>query len=80
MPELNKKTLLRIFLCVCGAIVLYWFLHETERVKHFLNTVSGMFAPFLFGGVLAFILNVPMRAFENGLLKNSFANDSTLLT
>lgn len=70
MPELNKKNLLRIFWCVCGAIVLYWLLHETERVKQIFGTVSGMFAPFVFGGVLAFILNVPMRAIENGILKS----------
>ncbi len=69
MPELNKKNLLRIFLCVCGAIVLYWLLHETDRVKNFFNIVTGVLAPFIFGGVLAFILNVPMRAIENGLLK-----------
>ncbi len=69
MPEINKKTLQRIFLFVCGAIVLYWLLHETDRVKVILNTVSGIFAPFVFGGVLAFILNVPMRAIENGLLR-----------
>lgn len=71
MPELNKKNLLRIFWCVCGAIILYWILHETDRVKQVLNTISGMVAPFVFGGVLAFILNVPMRAIESGILKKA---------
>lgn len=69
MLEINKKTLYRIFLCVCGGIVLYWLLHEPERVQKFFGTLSDIFAPFVFGGVLAFILNVPMRAIENGLLK-----------
>lgn len=69
MLEINKKTLLRIFLYVCGCILLYWLLHETERVQSFFGTVSGVFAPFVFGGVLAFILNVPMRAIETGMLK-----------
>lgn len=69
MPEISKKTLRRIFLCVCGGIILYWLLHATERVQDFLSTVTNMFAPFIFGGVLAFILNVPMRAIENGLFK-----------
>ena len=67
MLEINKKSLLRIFLFVCGAIVLYWLLHETDRVKGVVTAVSGIFTPFVFGGVLAFILNVPMRAIENGL-------------
>lgn len=69
MLEINKKTLLRIFLYVCGCILLYWLLHETERVQSFFGTVSGVIAPFVFGGVLAFILNVPMRAIETGMLK-----------
>ncbi len=69
MLEINKKTLHRIFLGVGGCIILYWLLHETERVKSFFDVVSGILAPFVFGGVLAFILNVPMRAMETSLLK-----------
>ncbi len=69
MPQFDKKTLLRIFSVALGCIVLYWLLHETERVKVFLSVVYNIFAPFLFGGVLAFILNVPMRGIENSILK-----------
>lgn len=69
MPALDKKTLLRIFFGAFGCIILYWLLHETERVKDFFGVLSGIFAPFVFGGVLAFILNVPMRAIESGILK-----------
>ena len=69
MPVLDKKTLLRIFLGVFGCIILYWLLHETERVRAFFGMISGIAAPFVFGGVLAFVLNVPMRAIENGILK-----------
>lgn len=71
MLDLNKKTLRRIFWGVCGCIVLYWLLHDAERVKSFFNTVSGVIAPFVIGGVLAFILNVPMRAIENTALKKN---------
>lgn len=70
MLDINKKTFRRIFLVLSGCIILYWLLHETERVQSVVNKVSDMLAPFIFGGVLAFILNVPMRAIENGLLKN----------
>ena len=54
MPVLDKKTLLRIFLGVFGCIILYWLLHETERVRAFFGVISGIVAPFVFGGVLAF--------------------------
>ncbi len=67
--EFNKKTIRQIFLGVFGCILLYWLLHDTERVRSFISVISGIIAPFVFGGVLAFILNVPMRAIENGLLK-----------
>lgn len=69
MLEINKKTLRRIFLGVGGCILLYWLLHETDRFKTFFGLVSDIAAPFVIGGVLAFILNVPMRGIESVLLK-----------
>lgn len=67
--EFNKKTMRKVFLLVAGAIVLYWILHETERVKSVYRFVSDIFSPFIAGAGIAFILNVPMRAFENLLIK-----------
>lgn len=69
MPEFNRKNLLKLFWVAIGCIFVYWLLHDTERVKGFSDTVSGVAAPFVFGGVLAFVLNVPMRAIENKVLK-----------
>lgn len=63
--KIEKKTIWRIFLCVLGCIAFYWLLHETDRVKAVWKVISDIFAPFVLGGVLAFILNVPMRAVEN---------------
>lgn len=65
--ELNKKTLRNIFLVVSGCIVLYWVLHETERVTAAVKTVWTLFSPFAVGAAVAFILNVPMRAIERWL-------------
>ena len=67
--EFNKKTLRNIFLGLAGCIVLYWILHETERVTSLLNVVYGIIKPFVAGAALAFVLNVPMRAFERLLKK-----------
>ena len=66
--EFNKKTLRNLFLIVVSCIVLYWILHETDRVKSVLKFITGIFSPFVAGAGIAFILNVPMRAFEK-LLK-----------
>ena len=68
MPEFNKKSLKKIFLVVAAAIVLYWLLHETERVQNVFGVVKSILGPFVLGAALAFVLNVPMRLFEK-LLK-----------
>ena len=67
--EVNKKTLFRIFIGAAGCIVLYWLLNETENVKRVLGAVLDILSPFITGGCIAFILNVPMRFFENKLTK-----------
>ena len=74
MLEVNKKTLWRIFLGVCGCIILFWLLHETERVNTVWGAIKSVIAPFVLGGVLAFVLNVPMRAMENKFLKKISKN------
>ena len=65
--KIEKKTIFRIFYCVLGCILFYWLLHETDRVKEFVAYLGDIFSPFVIGGVLAFILNAPMRFIENRL-------------
>ena len=69
--QLTKKNIQAIFLGVMGCIVLYWVLNEGERVRAVVNFVLDVAQPFLVGACLAFILNVPMRAFEKMLKKIS---------
>ena len=66
---LDKKVLKNVFFGVVACIVLYWTLHDTERAKSVLDVITGVLSPFVLGAGLAFILNVPMRAFE-GLLSD----------
>ena len=65
--EINKNNLRSFFLGVAGCIVLYWVLHETDRLKGIITMILGILSPFLVGAAIEFILNVPMRAIENGL-------------
>lgn len=65
--EFNKKTLTKIFIGVGACIFLYWVLHEFDQVKSVWNTISRVFAPFVLGAGLAFVINVPMRSIENQL-------------
>ncbi len=63
----DKKTLRRIFFGVAGCIILYWLLHETERVGAVWNFIKNVISPFVVGAAIAFILNVPMRGIERRL-------------
>lgn len=65
--SVDKKTLRRIFLGLAGLILLFWLLHETERVSVVYGFFKDMISPFVTGALLAFILNVPMRGIENRL-------------
>ena len=71
--EISKKTLRSIFLGAAGCILLYWLLHETERIQSVWNAVSTVLSPFVVGAAIAFVLNVPMRAIERPLkgIKNT---------
>ena len=64
MFEINKKTLKHLFIVVAAGIILYWILHDTERVAIVYNLFKGILGPFILGAGLAFVLNVPMRSFE----------------
>lgn len=66
--EINKKAVRTLFSGIIGCILVYWLLHETERLKSVIAWISNLLSPFVVGAALAFILNVPMRAIER-LLK-----------
>jgi len=67
--EFNKKTIRNIFIGVFSCIILYWVLHETDRVKKVYGFIMGVLSPFIIGSGIAFIGNVPMRAIEGKLQK-----------
>lgn len=70
--HIERKTLRNVFLGVAACILLYWLLHETERVKAVWQFFKNLFSPFFVGAALAFVLNVPMRGIERwfGSVKN----------
>lgn len=65
--NIKKKTLLKVFLVVAACIVLYWFLHEPDRVRKLWLLIKNIFGPFVIGAGIAFILNVPVRWMEQML-------------
>jgi len=67
--DINKKTIRTLILGAVGCIVLYWLLHETERLAAVLKVIFSILSPFIVGAALAFVLNVPMRAVERWFSK-----------
>lgn len=69
--EWNKQNIKGLLLVVCGGVAFYCALQNLDVVWGAVRGLLGILAPFLLGGALAFVLNVPMRAIERHLLKNS---------
>lgn len=65
--DLNKHALRKVGLLAAGCILLYWALQNSGEWAGVFRWVWGMLTPFIIGGALAFILNVPMRALERRL-------------
>lgn len=63
--ELDKQTIKKIIGLISFAILLSWGLKNTEFIKSLIALALGLLQPFLVGGVIAFVVNVPMRALEN---------------
>ena len=54
---------------VFGGIAFYFGLTHFNTVLHWLSGLVGLCTPAVIGGIIAFLLNVPMTAIENGLKK-----------
>ena len=65
--EWKKENLRGLLLVICGGIAFYSLLQNLPAVAMAEGWVLGILGPFLQGGAMAFILNVPMRAIERRL-------------
>ena len=65
--EWNKQNLKGALWVVCGGAAFYAALQHLGVVVSALAALVGILAPFLLGGAIAFVLNVPMRAIERHL-------------
>lgn len=60
----NRDQIKQRLLVVCGGVAFFCVLQNLPAVVWGLRWVLGILSPFLVGGAIAFILNVPMRAIE----------------
>ena len=50
-------------------IILYWALQNLQLIFSVMSKILTLFMPFLIGGVIAFIMNVPMKQIERHLFQ-----------
>ena len=62
--EWNKQTIKNLLLIVCGGIAFYCLLQNLGFFIRRLGWLKDILMPFILGGALAFVVNVPMRAIE----------------
>lgn len=68
--EFNRKTYRKLVFTICGIILFTYVLFRFENCIAALKWVLSLLMPFIIGFAIAFIINVPMKAFENVLFKN----------
>ena len=69
--EWNKQKILELLAVVCGGVAFYTVVQNLPAVALGLGWLLRILAPFLLGGAIAFVLNVPMRAIERHLFPHS---------
>ncbi|MBE6897725.1 MAG: AI-2E family transporter [Ruminococcaceae bacterium] len=69
--EFNQKSIKTLFGLVAFGVLLFWALQNLSLLGSICSTVFSLILPFLLGGCIAFILNVPMRKIESLLFRKS---------
>lgn len=76
--ELNKENIKKIIGIIAFGIGFYWILNNLDGALSFINKLFKLLFPFILGGVLAFILNIPMTKIENFIKKKQKKKKSKL--
>lgn len=65
--DLNKKNIIKILCIITFTVLLLVSVQNIDKVFSLLGVITTILAPFIIGGTIAFILNVPMRFIERKL-------------
>lgn len=68
--KLDRMNMLKIGGLLAFAVLLYCALQNLAAVKEGVATAASYISPFVVGGALAFVINVPMRGIEKHLFPN----------
>lgn len=63
--QLTKDNIQKIMFMACGCILFAWLLNNVTNFGIILSGVWKLLAPFAIGGMIAFVMNLPMTKIEN---------------
>lgn len=63
-----KRNWRRILSLLLTVVLIYWAASNIKFILEFTSVITKAFLPFIIGGVLAFILNLPVKHLENWLV------------
>lgn len=66
---MNKKEMRTWMILILFAVISYWVINNLNIITGFLAIIINVLKPFIIGGILAYILNIPMTRIENILCK-----------
>lgn len=69
--DLNRNTMKKLAALIAFAVLLFVGLENFQKVTGILGSFLALISPFLLGGCIAFILNVPMAFIERSLFSKS---------
>lgn len=69
----NIKEMKKWIVLILIAVMSYWGINNLSFLFSIFKKIFNVLSPFILGGVLAFILNIPMTKIENGI-KKKFEN------
>ena len=69
--NLSGSNFKKILITLCTVVLFYEALENINNIISFVNKLIVLVFPFLLGGAMAFIINVPMRKIEKQLFKKS---------
>lgn len=69
--ELDKKTIKHLIWIVFAGVAFNWALQHLSDLSNAVGWMVSLVTPFLLGGAIAFIINVPMRKIEKHLFPHA---------
>lgn len=65
----SNRDLKRIFNVILFAVILFWISNNVPAILGIFSKLLAILSPFILGGCIAFIINIPMAAIEKRMLK-----------